>query len=208
VETPSSPQPQRRSPFGLALRMVALVLVGGLLALLVWRVVNVGQGGRLVNAVREHKKPIAPDFRLSVLWPQVATWDTSARAALTDDRVSLAELLGKPIVLNFWASWCIPCRHEAPRLVASASAHRGAVIFLGIDVKDFSSDARKFLRRFQVNYVSVRDGGSRLYDNYGLTGLPETYFIDRRGRIVAHVIGEISRAQLEDGIANATRSGS
>jgi cytochrome c biogenesis protein CcmG/thiol:disulfide interchange protein DsbE len=188
--------------------MVALVLVGGLLALLVWRVVNVGQGGRLVNAVREHKKPIAPDFRLSVLWPQVATWDTSARAALTDDRVSLAELLGKPIVLNFWASWCIPCRHEAPRLVASASAHRGAVIFLGIDVKDFSSDARKFLRRFQVNYVSVRDGGSRLYDNYGLTGLPETYFIDRRGRIVAHVIGEISRAQLEDGIANATRSGS
>src|SRR5204863_309752 len=83
-----------------------------------------------------------------------------------------------PVVLNFWASWCIPCAHEAPRLVASAKEHEGRVLFLGVDVKDFSSDARKFLRRFHVNYVSVRDGGSDTYDAYGLTGLPESYFLD------------------------------
>src|SRR5207244_13377155 len=92
---------------------------------------------------------------------------------------------------------------EPPRFVASAKAHEGRVLFLGIDVKDFSSDARKFLRRFHVSYVSVRDGGSGTYDSYGLTGLPESYFLDARGRIVAHKIGEISAAELEEGIRQA-----
>jgi cytochrome c biogenesis protein CcmG, thiol:disulfide interchange protein DsbE len=206
METPASPPPRRRSRMGLVLQLAALTLVAALLALLVWRVVNVGQGGRLVNAVRAHKKPLAPDFRLKVLWAHDETWGEPARAALRDGRISLSELRGQPVVLNFWASWCIPCRHEAPRLIASANAHRGAVVFLGLDVKDFSSDARSFLGDFQVNYVSVRDGGGGLYDDYGLTGLPETYFLDKRGRIVAHVVGEISRSSLEAGIVTATRS--
>jgi cytochrome c biogenesis protein CcmG/thiol:disulfide interchange protein DsbE len=120
--------------------------------------------------------------------------------------VSLLELRGTPVVMNFWASWCIPCGREAPRLNASARTHRGEVLFLGIDVKDFSSDARRFLRKHNVNYVSVRDGGGGVYDDYGLTGLPETYFLDRRGRIVAHVLGEISREQIEDGVQSALRS--
>jgi cytochrome c biogenesis protein CcmG/thiol:disulfide interchange protein DsbE len=207
MDTPTDPPPKRGSRFGLALGVAAVSLVGALLALLVWRVVNAGEGGRLVSAVREHKKPIAPDFRLKVIWKHVETWDAPARAALSDDRVALSELRGRPVVLNFWASWCVPCRYEAPRLVASALAHRGQVVFLGLDVKDFSSDARKFLGEFHVNYVSVRDGGSRTYDNYGLTGLPETYFLDDRGRIVEHVLGEISRAQLESGIETAMESG-
>ncbi len=116
----------------------------------------------------------------------------------------MSEPTGEPVVLNFWASWCVPCGREAPRLAASATAHRGEVVFLGLDVKDFSGDARKFLRKYKLNYVSVRDGGSRSYNDYRLTGLPETYFLDSRGRIVAHVIGEISRAQLGTGIETAT----
>jgi cytochrome c biogenesis protein CcmG/thiol:disulfide interchange protein DsbE len=121
--------------------------------------------------------------------------------------VSLSELRGKPVVLNFWASWCVPCGREAPRLAASAKAHYGEVVFLGLDVKDFSDDARKFLRKYKVNYVSVRDGGSRSYNEYGLTGLPETYFLDRHGRIVAHKLGEIRRNELESGINQALESG-
>ena len=206
METPSSPPPEHRSFLGLVLRLAALTLVAGLLALLVWRVVNAGQGERLVNAVREHKKPIAPDFRLDVLWPHAEMWPRSTRDLVTS-KIGLRSLRRWPVVLNFWASWCIPCGHEAPRLVSAAKTHEGRVLFLGVDVKDFSSDARKFLRRFHVNYVSVRDGGSGTYDAYGLTGLPESYFLDASGRIVAHKIGEISAGELEGGIAQALEAG-
>src|SRR2546428_5472936 len=206
METPSSPPPEHRSLLGLVLRVAALTLVGGLLALLVWRVVNAGQGGRLVNAVREHEKPTAPDFRLGLLWPHTETWPRSTRDLVTS-KIELRSLRGRPVVLNFWASWCIPCAHEAPRLVASARAHKGRVLFLGVDVKGFSSDARKFLRRFQVNYVSVRDGGSNTYDAYGLTGLPESRFLDARGRVGPHQIGGTSAAQLRDSVQQRPRRG-
>ncbi len=96
-------------------------------------------------------------------------------------------------------------RSRGPRLAASATAHRGEVAFLALDAKDLSGDASTFLRKHKVNYVSVRDGGSSSYNDYGLTGLPETYFLDSRGHIVSHVLGEISRAQLENGIQAATK---
>jgi cytochrome c biogenesis protein CcmG, thiol:disulfide interchange protein DsbE len=70
-------------------------------------------------------------------------------------------------------------------------------------MKDFSGDARKYLRKYKADYVSVRDGGSSSYSTYGLTGLPETYFLDRSGRIVAHKLGEIRRGELESGIGQA-----
>ena len=199
MSEPTDPQPEvhRRSPLSLALMLVSLALVFGLLGLLVYRVAQGNPGKGLVASIRDGEKPMAPELRTKMLWAHTETWDASARQALTDDQVSLIELRGKPVVLNFWASWCIPCAHEAPRLAASARAHRGRVVFLGVDVKDFSSDARKFLRRYRVNYVSVRDGGSSTYDAYGLTGLPESYFLDATGRILAHKIGEISRQELE-----------
>ena len=205
--TDQRPPPHRRSPLGWALMTASLALVAGLLSLLVYRVAQGNPGKGLVASIHDGKKPMAPEFRLKVLWGHTETWDARARQALADDQVSLSELRGKPVVLNFWASWCIPCGHESPRLAASAKAHHGEVVFLGLDVKDFSGDARKFLRKYKVNYVSVRDGGSRSYNEYGLTGLPETYFVDRRGRIVAHKLGEIRRDELESGINQALESG-
>jgi cytochrome c biogenesis protein CcmG, thiol:disulfide interchange protein DsbE len=208
VTEPTDPerQPYRRSPLGWALMALSLALVAGLLGLLVYRVAQGNPGKGLVASVRKHKKPLAPDFNLTVLWAPLESLDASARAFLADGRVSLVELRGTPVVVNFWASWCIPCGREAPRLNAAAKSHRGDVVVLGIDVKDFSSDARKFLRKHEVNYVSVRDGGGGVYDDFGLTGLPETYFLDRRGRIVAHVLGEISGAQIENGVRAALSS--
>jgi cytochrome c biogenesis protein CcmG, thiol:disulfide interchange protein DsbE len=193
----------RRSRLWIALRLASVALVAGLLGLLIWRVATEGRGSDLVAKVRADKKPLAPDFNLKVLWPRDETWPATAGGALTDGKVSLGELRGFPVVLNFWASWCIPCKAEAPRFRASARAHRGEVVFLGVDVQDFSGDARNFLRRFRTNYVSVRDGSPRTYSAYGLTGLPETYFLDPVGRIVAHSVGEVSRRELEQGIAKA-----
>jgi cytochrome c biogenesis protein CcmG/thiol:disulfide interchange protein DsbE len=204
--TDSPPERYRRSGLAWVLTVCSLALVGGLLGLLVYRVAQGNPGKGLLASIREGKKPTAPAFRLKVLWLRAETWPQSARTALSDGRVSLSELRGFPVVLNFWASWCIPCGREAPRLNASATAHRGQVVFLGLDVKDFSGDARTFLRKHDANYVSVRDGGSHSYDAYGLTGLPETYFLDGRGRIVAHKLGEIRRGELESRVARALRS--
>jgi cytochrome c biogenesis protein CcmG, thiol:disulfide interchange protein DsbE len=189
------------------LQAISLVAVAGLFALLVWRVVDQGRGASVVRQIKQGKKPAAPEFSLPVLWNRSGTWPPRLRVAFTDGRISPAELRGSPVVLNFWASWCIPCKAEAPRLAASARANRGEVAFLGVDVQDLKSDARHFLDRFHTPYVSVRDGSGSTYAAYGLTGVPETYWLDARGRIVAHYAGEISRDQLEQGIQLAERRG-
>jgi cytochrome c biogenesis protein CcmG, thiol:disulfide interchange protein DsbE len=190
------------------LQAVALAGIAGLLALLVWRVIDAGGGAHLVSDIRAGKKPTAPLFTLPVLWRHVETWPKAARPALGDRQLSLRELRGHPVVINFWASWCVPCAKEAPRFRASARAHEGTIVFLGIDVNDFRSDARHFLRKHRVNYVSVRDGSGSTFERYGLTGVPETYYVDARGRAVALTPGEASREEIERGIAAASGGGS
>lgn len=187
---------RRIRPIHLA-QAVAAVLVAGLLALLIWRVVAGSPGAGFVSAIRRGDKPAAPPFDLPVIWDRAGLWPPAIRGALDDGRVSLAELRGFPVVLNFWASWCIPCKDEAPHFDASARAHRGKVAFLGVDIQDLVPDARHFLDTLDVSYVSVRDGTSKTPNAYGLTGVPETYFIDARGRVVAHAVGAVSRRELE-----------
>lgn len=193
----------RRSRLRLLLQAGAVSIVALLLGLLVLRTLAEQAGPHLVSEVKAGNEPLAPDFDLPVLWPRAETWPARLRGALGDGRVSLKELRGYPVVMNFWASWCVPCKAEAPRLVASARRHAGEVVFLGVDVQDFEGDALSFLARYKTNYVSVRDGGSSTYANYGLTGLPETYYLDAHGRIVDHAVGEISPEELEAGIADA-----
>jgi cytochrome c biogenesis protein CcmG/thiol:disulfide interchange protein DsbE len=189
-----------------ALKYGASVAVAGLLALLVWATLAASRGENLVSKIAKGKKPQAPAFALSVLWPHAETWPPAAHAALVDGKLALADLRGRPVVVNFWASWCIPCREEAPRLRAAAQAHAGTVLFLGVDVQDLSGDARRFAGKYHMNYLSVRDKGDSTYRAYGLTGVPETYYLDARGRIVAHSPGEVTRSDLEEGIAAAVAS--
>ena len=203
TEVPRADVAARRSPLFRLLQAVVIAAVAGMLALLIWRVAFGDSGAELVAAINDGKKPSAPAFELGVIWRHDETWPPALRPALADGKVALAELRGYPVVVNFWASWCIPCKREAPRLTASARAHAGEVAVLGLDIQDFTSDARRFLARYETNYVSVRDGGGSTYSDYGLTGVPETYYMDRRGRIVAHSIGEVFRRELEEGIKEA-----
>jgi cytochrome c biogenesis protein CcmG/thiol:disulfide interchange protein DsbE len=183
-----------------AVRTAAIGVVVALLGLLVWDVLHSGSGASFTTKIKEGKKPPAPAFALSVLWDRRDTWPPALRARVDDGRLGLEELRGYPVVVNFWASWCVPCKEEAPAFHAVAERYAGRVVFVGMDTQDFKGAARRFLSRYDVNYVSVRDGTDHTYTQYGLTGVPETYFIDRSGRAVEHAVGAVSKRELEAGI--------
>lgn len=103
-------------------------------------------------------------------------------------RLGLDDLRGKPVVLNFWASWCTPCRDEAPELARVARRHK-EVVFLGMNILDGRDEALAYSKRYGVPYRSVRDVRAVIAKRFGVTGAPETVFIDARGDIVGTFIG-------------------
>lgn len=126
--------------------------------------------------------------------------------------LSLEELRGKVVFLNFWASWCPPCRAEARMLEAAWQAYKDRdVVFVGANIQDQEPNARAFLEEFGVTYPNGIDRGSRIAIDYGVWGLPETFVIDRQGRITYKHVGGMGRqtigAKLEDalrGVASAS----
>ena len=206
VAVPSHVEPERR-PWPLrTAKWLAGGLVLALLVLLIGSMLKSNRGSTLVSEIADGKKPRAPAFAAPVVWSQAATWPPAARALAADGKVSLAELRGRPVVLNFWASWCVPCKQEAPLLADSARRYAGKVLFLGMNDQDLRSSARHFAAKYGMDYVSVVDEDQRMYGAYGVTGFPETYFIDVRGRIVAHTPGQVTRHDLRSGIAAALAS--
>lgn len=96
-----------------------------------------------------------------------------------DSTLSSDELKGKPVVLNFWASWCAPCREEAPLLERTWREYRkDGVVFVGVNIRDSLTDARRFVKEFDITYPVVRDESQKLADDLGVFGLPETFFLD------------------------------
>lgn len=115
----------------------------------------------------------------------------------SEGELSLEDLRGKPVVLNFWASWCGPCKDEAPELAAAAAQYEGEVVFVGVNIKDARSDAIEFAERYGLDYVHVRDEDNRIYTDYGLTGQPETFFVAADGTVSEHVPGPLFEGDLE-----------
>ena len=192
---------ERRGPLRHAGRAAAVVVAALFVALLVYGVVRKSPDTGIDESLAKSHAPAAPGFDLPVLLEPAP-----ADRAFADGRLALSELRGRPVVLNFWASWCVPCREEAPVLErAWRGARRTRLVFLGVNMQDISDDARAFASRFGISYGTARDRGDGVAHDYGVTGLPETFFIDRRGRVVAHVIGVVSAGQLRDGVRAARR---
>jgi cytochrome c biogenesis protein CcmG, thiol:disulfide interchange protein DsbE len=191
----------------MSMRLSATLLVLVLFALLTYRVVHGLSGARsatrLTHAIKAQRSPRAPNVQLSVIWPQAETWPQGLRAAVERGTLRLGDLRGYPVVLNFWASWCFPCQREAAVLASAAEARRGRVVFVGVDVNDLRSDARHFLHAHHVPYVAVHAGKS-IADRFGLVGLPDTFYVDRRGRIQDATWGEVSAATLQRALGRAS----
>jgi cytochrome c biogenesis protein CcmG/thiol:disulfide interchange protein DsbE len=120
---------------------------------------------------------------------------------------SLASFRGKVVVLNFWASWCPPCQVEAPLLERAQSQlerHGGTV--LGVTYEDASPDSQAFTRRYHLTYPNLRDDTGMFGHSYGTDQLPESFIVDRQGRIVAISRGEIDQAFLDRAVALAQSS--
>lgn len=112
-------------------------------------------------------------------------------------KLSLSRFRGHVLVLNFWGSWCTPCRAEAPKLASLAHAFSpSGVAFLGVDIRDTPASAEAFLRNFKITYPSLNDPGGQIALDFHSTvppaGIPTTLVISRSGRIAARVIGEVS----------------
>jgi cytochrome c biogenesis protein CcmG/thiol:disulfide interchange protein DsbE len=178
-----------------AVPIVVAVLGAALVALLVYGVVARHDDTSLDSAVKKGKLPAAPGSAVAL-----PTLDGSTQQ-------SLASLRGKVVVLNFWASWCPPCEQEAPVLERAQQrlASTGGTV-LGVTYKDDAGSSRAFMREHKLSYPSLRDDRLQLAPKYGTTALPETFVLDRHGRIVALSRGEVNERFLANAIDRAQKS--
>jgi cytochrome c biogenesis protein CcmG/thiol:disulfide interchange protein DsbE len=160
--------------------LAAAALVG----LLAYGVFSKGASTTLDDALASGKRPQAPTMSLPRLGRQGSS--------------SLADYRGKVVVLNMWASWCEPCRAEMPLLqrLHQQIAGDGGVV-LGVDTQDASGKAIQFLRQTKATFPSVRDRDRKYGRDFGVTGYPETFLIDRRGRVAALRRFPVTQAWLD-----------
>lgn len=165
--------------------LLAVVVAVALVGLLVYGLVSRGADTTIDDAVASGERPAAPDRALPVLGGR--------------QRRALADLKGQVVVVNFWASWCDPCREEAPVLERAQRRLTGAKAgtVLGVTFRDTTPDSQAFVRRFGLTYPSVRDVDGRLAKDFGTRALPETFVLDREGRVAAVSRGTVNQAFVD-----------
>ncbi len=158
--------------------MGVVILVG----LMSWALSNRSPVTGLSGITRVDKP--APEFTLDLM---------------DGDQLLLSDLSGRPIVLNFWASWCAPCRDEAGALERTWRRYEDrGVVFVGIDIQDSEADARAYLEEFDVSYPNGRDVSGKIAIDYGVVGLPVTYLVNMDGLIERRWVGAIPETRLLD----------
>jgi cytochrome c biogenesis protein CcmG, thiol:disulfide interchange protein DsbE len=172
-------QRQRKRKWPSALPHLVFGVILAFVVLASWAVLNDSEvGGPLSAKGRVYP---APDFSLTL-------FDGS--------KLALSDLRGRAVVLNFWASWCPPCREEARDMERVWQAYRDrGVVFLGVNIQDSEQNARAFMEEFGISYPNGQDT-SAIASSYGLTGIPETFFITGDGQVNRRWIGAIGERQL------------
>mgnify|MGYP001343445170 FL=1 len=182
IQTTSAPQeeaPRRKIRWS----MIALWLaVFSILAVLAWGLIN-------TTAARPEVGQEAPDFDVEFF--DGYEWDTRPVANLSDMR-------GRPVVLNFWASWCVECRYETDVLEDAWLKYRDdGVVFLGVAYADVEPNSIAYMEEFGVTFPHAPDLGTDISQDYEITGVPETFFIDKNG-VIRHVqIGAVDQQMLD-----------
>jgi cytochrome c biogenesis protein CcmG/thiol:disulfide interchange protein DsbE len=160
---------------------IAVLAVLAIVGLLVFGLVSKGSSGLAVGEA-------APDDPLPRLEGSGAE--------------SLAGYRGRWVLVNFWASWCLPCREEAPALERFQRQHGGPKFtVLGIDTQDLSGDGRDFVAQYGLSYPQLRDGDGDAADDYGTTGVPENFLVDPAGKVRLLVRGPVSEEYLREEVA-------
>ena len=172
--TPEFVEPKpRRLSVGV---IIAFALIIGLLAVLGWRLVKVNSG-----QVSSGK---APDFTIT---------------SFEGETITLSELRGQVVIINFWASWCPPCREEAPYLEATWRKYEDqGVIFIGVDYVDTESKALAYIDEFDITYFNGPDVGTRISHDYNMQGVPETFYVAKNGDLHGLKVGPLFPPELDE----------
>lgn len=159
-------------------KITAIVFVLAILGLLGWGLAKAQQG--------QVKSGLAPDFTLTGF---------DGRA------VTLSELRGKVVIVNFWASWCPPCREEAAYLEQTWRKYKDkGVVFLGVDWVDTPANAQAYIKEFDITYPNGPDVGTKAAQDYRIQGVPETFYVDREGVLRGVQIGPLKAPDLDNKI--------
>lgn len=171
---PESPKPARKN--GGITVVVAVVLA--LLGLLAWGLIKSGKG--------PVDSGVAPNFTLTDFNGQTVT---------------LSDLRGKVVIINFWASWCPPCREEAAYLEQTWRKYKDqGVVFIGVDYVDTEKEALAYIAEFDITYLNGPDIGTRIAQAYNIKGVPETYYVDTKGTLRGVHIGPLTSPILDEKI--------
>jgi cytochrome c biogenesis protein CcmG/thiol:disulfide interchange protein DsbE len=171
-------QDSRRSRWSSAKIPLAFALVLALLALLAWGLKK-AQAGPVDSGM-------APDFSLT---------------GFDGRKVTLSELRGQVVIINFWASWCPPCREEAAYLEQTWRKYQDqGVIFIGVDYVDTEKEALAYIQEFDITYINGPDIGTAISDAYNIQGVPETFFVSKSGELRGVHIGPLKAPQLDQKI--------
>ncbi|MBI3739464.1 MAG: TlpA family protein disulfide reductase [Chloroflexi bacterium] len=172
---PQTPRSATRPRSGLILTF-AIVLA--LLGLLAWGLVQAQAGPR--------ESGTAPDFTI---------------IGFDGRTVTLSELRGRVVIINFWASWCPPCREEAAYLEETWRKYKDeGVVFIGVDYVDTEKEALAYIKEFDITYINGPDIGTRIAQAYNIKGVPETYYVARNGELRGVHIGPLKSPELDDKI--------